>query len=637
MDAVLSPDGSVAVFQVSEGRPGKTPDEDSQVTSLWRVDVAGGAPRRLTMKGVAASLPQFTPDGRTILFLSARDPKGAVSQVHRLPLDGGEAEAVTALEQGVSSFVLSPDGASIAFTALEGPPKPRGPHDHVRIKRLSYRLDSAPGYLQHLQHAIYVIPADGGDAKALTAHDGLFGAMAWSPDSREIAAVVVAKAESVELVMIGDLIVVDLDANEQLLVKGALITDLAFTTDGRAVAYIGAPDGNLSRQSQLFLVDREGGAPVSRTPGLDRAVGGGLQTSSPTMAGKSRLILTADGQGVIVAVGVGGESNLHQIALFGPPAWSAITSGPRGCKALARSGSLVLFAAEDMLTPSELFIVDLATGEERALTALNAEWRSTIAWPTVERLLVTSAPGVEIEGWVLKPAFGAAPYKTLLFIHGGPHGAYGCTFNEDMQEMAGAGYAVAFANPRGSTNYGDAFSTAIIGVWGRPETEDFNAFLDALIARGVADPNALGVTGVSGGGHLSGWLIGHTDRFKAAVPEQGVYNMFSMYGVSDAGFALISLEMGGPPHEQVQRYWELSPIAYAHLCKTPTLLIQGEDDVRCPMEQAEQFFTVLKLNGCEVELLRLKGCNHALHMFGPPPLRRTRMDAMKDWFGRHIP
>jgi dipeptidyl aminopeptidase/acylaminoacyl peptidase len=132
---------------------------------------------------------------------------------------------------------------------------------------------------------------------------------------------------------------------------------------------------------------------------------------------------------------------------------------------------------------------------------------------------------------------------------------------------------VAFANPRGSTGYGDAFSKSIIGCWGKPEHKDFDAVLDELVARGIADPDSLGVTGVSGGGHLSGWLIGQTNRFKAAVPEQGVYNMFSMYGVSDAGVALIALEMDGPPHKQSKRYWELSPVAHAHKCKTPTLLI----------------------------------------------------------------
>jgi dipeptidyl aminopeptidase/acylaminoacyl peptidase len=314
-----------------------------------------------------------------------------------------------------------------------------------------------------------------------------------------------------------------------------------------------------------------------------------------------------------------------------------VTSGARACKAFDLRDQTLLFASETVNAPAELWVKDLASGEERPLTDLNAAWRSEILWPDIERITVASAPGVEIEGWVLKPQHAPTPVKTLLFIHGGPHAAYGHSFNEDFQEMVGAGYAVAYANPRGSLNYGDAFAEAIVGVWGLPELEDFTAFLDEIVRRGVADPDALGVTGVSGGGHLSGWLIGHTDRFKAAVPEQGLYNMFSMYGVSDAGVALIELEMGGPPHERAQRYWELSPIAYAHKVKTPTLLIQGENDVRCPMEQAEQFYTVLKHNGCEAELLRLNNCNHAAQMFGPPPLRRVRMDAMKDWFARHIP
>src|SRR5262249_53596864 len=160
----------------------------------------------------------------------------------------------------------------------------------------------------------------------------------------------------------------------------------------------------------------------------------------------------------------------------------------------------------------ELFTATTSGEDERRLTAHNDVWRARIRLPRLERLVVRSARGVDIEGWVLKPTHVRAPYRTLLYIHGGPHSAFGNSFNCDFHELAGAGYAVAFANPRGSTGYGDAFSRAIIGCWGEPETRDFEKFLDALVDRGIAHPDRLGVMGVSGGGHLSGWLIGHTNR-----------------------------------------------------------------------------------------------------------------------------
>jgi dipeptidyl aminopeptidase/acylaminoacyl peptidase len=335
-------------------------------------------------------------------------------------------------------------------------------------------------------------------------------------------------------------------------------------------------------------------------------------------------------------VSAGGETRIYRVALVGRENCAVIAGGERICGVFDCRGGKVLFSSQTCNTPPDLCIVDLDGGNERRLSAHNDAWQREIRWPDVERVRVKSARNVEIEGWVLKPKHVRAPYKTILYIHGGPHAGFGYSFNSDFQELVGAGYAVAFANPRGSTGYGDAFSTSILERWGELEAQDFNAFLDALIERGISHKNRLGVTGVSGGGHLSGWLIGHTHRFKAAVPEQGVYNLISMYGVSDAGSALLTLEMGGEPHELPERYWAASPLAHAHTCRTPTLLIQGENDLRCPMEQAEQMYTVLKRSGCTVELLRLKNCNHGLEIAGPPPLRRYRMNAMIDWFDRYL-
>ena len=237
---------------------------------------------------------------------------------------------------------------------------------------------------------------------------------------------------------------------------------------------------------------------------------------------------------------------------------------------------------------------------------------------------------------MITPKNARAPYKTILNIHGGPHGGYGCTFWADMHELVAAGYAVAFMNPRGSTGYGLDFMQAIFGCWGYPELEDFNAFLDELVKRKIAHPDKLGVTGISGGGHLSSWLTGHTNRFKAAVPEQGVYNMISMWGVSDAGRVLIDLELDSSLHKDPMKYWKHSPMAYANRCKTPTLLLQGEQDIRCPMTQAEEYFSALKYFGCEVELIRMKKCNHGAQLSGRPALRRFRMEVLKEWFDRHI-
>lgn len=226
---------------------------------------------------------------------------------------------------------------------------------------------------------------------------------------------------------------------------------------------------------------------------------------------------------------------------------------------------------------------------------------------------------MQVEGWLMKSAAGAAPYPTIMYIHGGPHSAFGHIFQFDYLMLAGAGYAVLFINQRAATGYGDAFATAIKGDWGNLDYKDLLAGLDDAIARGLVDGDRLGCCGLSGGGNLSCWIVGQTDRFKAAVPENPVTNWVSFYGVSDIGPIFSVDELGGTPHEIPEVYVRCSPITYAHRCKTPTLLVQGENDYRCPAEQSEQFYTVLKANGCITEMVRLPGSPHGGSKTGAPP------------------
>jgi dipeptidyl aminopeptidase/acylaminoacyl peptidase len=236
----------------------------------------------------------------------------------------------------------------------------------------------------------------------------------------------------------------------------------------------------------------------------------------------------------------------------------------------------------------------------------------------------------------MKPPTGEPPYPTVLYIHGGPHGAYGYNFSFDFQMLAGAGYAVLYINHRASTGYGDAFSTAITGDWGNLDYNDLMAGVDYAIERGLTDADKLGVCGLSGGGNLSCWIVGQTDRFKAAVPENPVTNFVSFYGVSDIGPWFATAQMGGAPHEIPEVYAKCSPITYAHKCTTPTLLIQGEADWRCPAEQSEQFYTVLKANGCTVEMVRLPNSSHAESITGDLKVRRAQNDALLGWMNKYV-
>ena len=389
-------------------------------------------------------------------------------------------------------------------------------------------MDPLPGYFQDLGQAVYIVPSRGGKPKALTGHDGVITALRWSPDGAEVGFVVTGQED--HKFMQANLCVVDRRGVQRTVVSGQVIMGGFFwCCGGRQLAYVAAPHNNLARQMQLFTVDAEGGRPRSRTAKLNLAVNGFMQINSPAANVIPQPVVTADGTSAYVSVSDGGCTHIYRVPLKGREGGDLVVGGARINALLGGNAEQLLLAVQDTNTPPELMLHDVQTGKEQQRSNHNSTWQSKIRWPELERVAVTSSPGIKIEGWVLKPRHVRPPYKTILYIHGGPHAAFGNSFNADFHELVGAGYAVAYANPRGSVGYGDDFSTAIIGCWGELEERDFAAFLNKLVRLGIAHKDRLGVTGVSGGGHLSGWLIGQTHRFKAAVPEQGLYNMFSMW------------------------------------------------------------------------------------------------------------
>jgi dipeptidyl aminopeptidase/acylaminoacyl peptidase len=298
-------------------------------------------------------------------------------------------------------------------------------------------------------------------------------------------------------------------------------------------------------------------------------------------------------------------------------------------------GDRLLFQASSIAEPGDLYLAELG-GAERRLTDLNGDLLRRRSLPAVERLAFSGADGTPVEGWFLRPAGVEGPAPTVLYIHGGPHSGFGNVWSSDMQLLCGAGYGVLMVNQRGSTGYGQQFATSLAGHWGEQDYGDLMAGVDDAIARGLADPDRLGVCGISGGGNLTCWIVGQTDRFKAAVPENPVTNFLSFYGVADIGPWFAVAEMGCRPWEDPQAYLRQSPITYAHRCTTPTLLVQGEADLRCPAEQSEQFYAVLKANGCVVEMLRIPNSSHTGTILGAVPARRAQNEALLDWMDRYV-
>lgn len=624
----LSPDGERAVYVVQ--RCDRAQDADH--SNLWLVNLSDGQAQPLTHGDWADTAPAWHPDGRSLAFLSTREGK---PQVYRLALPGGQAARLTALPQGCAGpLVWSPDGQRLLFHS--GPAEPPDLHQPYRLTRAVYRFDGA-GYSDVFSKQVQVLPAAGGAVQPLTSGRWNHQAVGWAPDGRRV--LVLASLDPDSQAYSPHLWIVDLDGRAQSVLTNAwgVIFNAAWLPDGR-LAFIGLPAGQKpGAKTDLFVMNPGGSGLEARTTTLTDVLAGRIHDDLPVAWSLSAppLLPAADGAEAVVNLQRGGEVHLVQVALSGPEHIRTLAAGPRFCFPFSRAGGRVLFGVGAMFDPTQLAVVDAASGAERTLTDLNAGLRGALAWPTVRNIRVPSVDGVAVEGWVLTPP-GAGPFPTVLHIHGGPHAAHGHAFYFDFLTLAGAGYAVVALNHRGSTGYGTAFATATNGDWGSLDYHDLMAGLDHVIALGIADPDRLGCCGVSGGGFLACWIVGHTQPFKAAAPEGAATNFVSLYGTSDIGAVFVPRELGGRPHAVPEVYARCSPITYAHRVTTPTLLFVSEQDHRCPPEQSEQFYAALAANGCVVEMLRFPNSSHDGATFGPMAVRRAHNAALVDWMNRFV-
>jgi dipeptidyl aminopeptidase/acylaminoacyl peptidase len=633
--ADLSPDATRVVFAQTRVVRAETDDEeDVEQSDLYLLELETGEIRRLTFSDSTNSAPAISPDGSAVVFTSSRTEK---PQLWLLPLDGGEPRRLTDLPQGVGGgAVWSPDGRSIAFTA--GPQdEPRKPEHPYRVTRTVWRFDGV-GVLDEAVQDIYVVGVEeGSEPRRLTEDRFLNSTPKWTADGRALVYIashdpdshdILSRLRQVDL----EGTVVDLTAPEGLVVAHAT------TADGKIVYCITfEQDKVIGTRPSLFVLDPATGVQTQRGAGVEGHTFGGIQGDNPAVfLGDGQLLLGNDQREAIVPVQAGGEVAILRIALDGEESHRLVCGGTRTCMPLAVRGQKLLFAAFGFTEPGDLYLADLGSGAEERLTHLNDDLLAELALPTVVPLSFASIDHAPVEGWFLQQPDASTPLPTVLGIHGGPHSAWGAHFNFDHLMFAGAGYGVLLVNHRASTGYGDAFATAIRGDWGNLDYADLMAGVDHAIEEGLADPDRLGVFGISGGGNLTGWVIGHTDRFKAACPENPVFNWFSMYGTSDIGASFGDLELGGAPYEVEDVYRRCSPITYAHRCTTPTLFLQHEHDFRCPAEQTEQFFTILRARGVPAEMLRFPNTPHIGSIMGPIGHRRAQNEALLDWMNRYV-
>ncbi|HJV57744.1 MAG TPA: S9 family peptidase, partial [Methylomirabilota bacterium] len=612
-------------------------ERDEYLSQIWLVDAAGGEPRRFTAGPRRDTVPRWSPDGTRLAFVSERDAKQQ-GQLYVMPVAGGEPTRLTDLRHGVSAPEWSPDGTRLAFVSrVGGWVEPESEEEKRKsrpprvITTLKYRFNGE-GFTYDRRPQIFTVGADGGEPRQLTEGDYDHADPTWSPDGRTLA-FAAARHDERDHDDASDIWLVPAEggAPRRLTDTRGPAGHPAFSPAGDMVAYLGRASRNaFGRNIRLFTVPVAGGAPRCRTEGFDRSCG---PLGVPPL-------WSADGRAVTLAAEDQGTLGLFRVEVGGGPP-RCLVGGERvvGSYSASRDGSVLAFTASDPGAPSALFVCGADGGGERQLTDFNREWTREVTLARPERFRFERA-GFTVDAWIMKP-HGFEPgrrYPLLLNVHGGPHAQYGYPFFDEFQVQAGAGYGVLYANPRGSQGYGEAFTSAVVGDWGGGDAADVQAALDEALRRfDWIDPERLGLLGGSYGGFMTSWIVGHSKRFRAACSERAVNVQTSMFGTSDIGFVFNQVELGGIlPWEDTAKYLERSPLTYAKDITTPLLILHSEDDLRCPIEQAEQLFVALKTLRREVVFVRFPDENHELTRSGKPRHRLERFRILLEWFAKHL-
>ncbi len=668
----LSPDGRWVAFTVTTVRE----EENARHSEIWMVGAEGGEPWRVTSPGTESSNPRWSPDGSLLLFTSRRPggegatwalrmdraPSGEAFQPEHhpsgsVPADGSFAVFTRSADQDDAEADEGGEGARDPFTRMPATARPpwgsvTEPVDPARfdgrhIVDLGYKRNG-PGFIANAREPESWNPSQifrqaFGDSTEVQITDTEYShrSATVSPDGRWIAfvadpalrpdSVVDAERDSLALLPYdpvrdeaprndSDIFVIPIDGGTPVRVTEQNGNEgrLVWSPDSRHIAFVSSLERTSS--NRIWVVDAQGGGEPVNVLGDWQ-----YEPQAVDFMPDGRLVMSA---------AIGGRTALFHV----DPASGSIdevVSGRRRINGFAYDADYerVAFVATSVHEPTELFIADIDGTGERRLTGFNDALNAEIAWPRADRFTYESVGGLEIEAWLQYPHGyrEGERYPLVLYIHGGPHSAYGEGWFDEFHNITGAGMFVLYTNPRGSSGYGADFTYSTRGRWGLEDYEDIMRAVDIVAERPDVDPDRLGVTGGSYGGFMTAWITTKTDRFKAAQTDRMISNWFSWYGTSDAQ-GLTEFEFYGKPWENPDLYWDLSPIKFVDQVTTPTLIVQSEEDHRTPMTDAEQWFTALEKQGVPVEFMRYPRSTHDLSRTGEPWLLVDRLGRLRDWF-----
>lgn len=628
-DPRLSPDGKMVAFVVTS----IDRKQNRRPSTIWMAATDGTTPAVPFTTAQSSRNPRWSPDGKSLAFLSGRPdadaPAGVPAprpQVYVLRVTGGgEARKVTSLKDGVDDFAWSPDGMVLACVSRIPPVQAvpeSGVRTDVRHYMDSWYKDDASGYDDGARGQVVVVNVSSGAARQVTAGDerSVTEAPGWSPDGTQLSFVARRVHTNAEENL--DVWVVPAAGGPPVKVSdtGFRVASPRWSPDGTRIAYIGAQDWNAI--PRIRIAPSAGGASI---------------VVAPELTFMTELDWSVDGKSLYASVPLKGEEHLVRVDLA-TGTYAQVTRGPRVVRRMDinETARVITYAAGDVSHPDELFVATLTGQGERQISRLNDTWLATVELAGVERMTFKGPDGWEIDGFLIKPVGWQATgsYPMVLNIHGGPNGMFGLHWNADFQLQAARGYAVFYSNPRGSSGYGERFQRGVAMEWGGKAYEDLMAGVDAAIARypWIARQR-LGVVGQSYGGFMTDWIVGHTDRFKAAVSLSGISNFVSVEGTRD-GFYGHAKDFGGDLFDAFEPYWNTSPLKFAPRVKTPTLLLHGEADNRVPSLQAEEFFRALRHVGVTSELVLFPREPHSLRR--EPRHQVEVMEWTLYWFSRFL-
>lgn len=635
-DPQISPDGSKIIYV----RNFKDIMTDRDYSNLWMVNADGSQNRPLTQGNQGDTGPVWSPDGTKIAYRSNVQDERV--KLFVLYLDTKESVALTNSSKAPGAVSWSADGEQLAFTQfvptskksmLNIPSKPQGAEWNeapIFIDELNYRGDGA-GYLPSGHTQIFTIGLSGGTARQRTFDDKNYGSPIWSADGQSLFFSANLHENSELEPANSEIYQLDLASGEITALTSRFGPDSSpsLSPDGKMIAFTGYDDSFQGYQiTHLYVMNTDGSGIKNLTADLDR------DAANPQWE--------ANGRGVYFQYDEFGDTKIGHVALTGKI--RTVVEGLGGLD-LGRpynagtftvsSNNRFAYTQGGPEHPADLAL--WIEGEAKRLTAVNEDLFSYRKFGQTEEIWWESSfDGKRVQGWIVTPPdFDPnKKYPLILEIHGGPFAMYGPSFAYEIQNYAAAGYVVLYTNPRGSTGYGQEFGNAIHHDYPNHDYEDLMSGVDAVIEKGYIDPENLFVTGGSGGGVLTAWIVGKTDRFKAAVVAKPVINWTSFVLHADGAAFFGKYWFGAMPWEDIENYWRRSPLSLVGNVTTPTMLLTGEKDFRTPISESEQYYTALKLQGVESAMVRIPNASHGL--VNRPSMLMSKSASILSWFNHYL-